>query len=258
MPSTRARSAALRNGPALSRKATIRRRGGGDPEIRSRSASEPRLITSVVTGSAGRRPGRRWSDGVARLGVRGRAEKARFGAIRLSLDGPILPPPERRSVPNGPRGSALRQYAAPVPDPHPAAAGVPGPRPGPRLRSPGATGRARRTRLSRRASAAGGSPIRRGEPPRWPARVRRDHPDEVAGDASRGAAGPRDVRETAWVRMSEAGPERAHPKSRSGYFFAPDSSRMTAIITSPTACRLCALSLSGVSSTVCQRLLLLP
>ena len=262
MPSTRASSAALRNGPALSRKATIfaaRRRP--IPEIRSRSAADPRLITSVVTDLRWRCGPDRWSHG-GRAGRRGGAEKARFGAIRLSLEGPI--PSTRRSAavsPKGPprfRSSTMRRAS-------------PGPTPGSRwsscadarstsMRSPRATGRARRTRLSRRASAAEelAEPARRTSPGgrrasdtttrmRWPATPSAEQQQDRAMFGRQHGC-----------ECRKRAPERAHPKSRPGYFFAPDSSRITAIMTSPTACRLCALSLSGVSSTVCHRLLLFP
>ena len=123
MPSTRARSAAVRNGPALSRKATIlaalRR---PIPEIRSRSATEPRLITSVVTGSAG-------------AGVRGASEptwcqRGRAGA-RRRREGKIrchppelggadpLDPAERRGVPEGTPAGPLFDDAPGQPGTHP-------------------------------------------------------------------------------------------------------------------------------------------
>jgi len=52
MPSTRARSDGVWKGPALSRKATIRAALLRPiPEIRSRSVTDPLLMTSVNTGA---------------------------------------------------------------------------------------------------------------------------------------------------------------------------------------------------------------
>ena len=261
MPSTRARSDGLRKGPALSRKATIRAaRRRPMPDIRSRSVADPRLMTSVMHRCQRLRP-------VARAPPPTDARSRRLGA-RKQDSVPCAPASRVRSPARG-AARRYRRRARPGCAPRrcdargrtrpPAGAGAPAPRLDPRrFAHPGPGGgqgapdcrvvRARQTKSTRPAAAphpaAGGHRTR-------PC-ARRDR--RVRGQ---GGAVPRDVRGTCCeCRAPAAG--RRHPNSRCGYFFPPDSSRITAIITSPTAWRLCALSLSGVSSRVCQRLLLLP
>ncbi len=166
MPSTRARSDGLRNGPALSRKATIRAALRFPiPEIRSRSATDPRLITSVVTRSADAVAGPGGTGpGGATAGLGGE-EKARFGAMRASLEGPIPGTREARRYPRRvPNGSVPRRCDARDPTQLRAGAGVPGPRLDPHRfahRGPGAGQGApdcrvvRARRMNSRSPAAG-------------------------------------------------------------------------------------------------------